>query len=360
MARKRNEVNESFLNQLKHDVELRCGFQVLQSKDCVHLAECIYQSVKQNISPNTLRRVWGIEKSDFSVSSSTIEILRMYVGNYSVPDSVLDFETDFVLDFYRPNHFENIDFDDKTFQASCRKIALLLKTNAALFHRVMGDLASNKMGQKFYFDLFPDYDALHLFQYKGFLIYWNHTQDANDQLYIASILTRAYYFRGDQENVTIWSSRALAIYQERRSEFHSFTLGRFFFAMLISSDESDYQYWLMEAKAQEETIPRNGKGNFNEFPGFHYMICDAFYLKVDYDSLMYFAEKGLSDFEEFPEFVWKGYYDQLRIYKALGAYQLERNPEIIRAVARIDTSGFYFISKNYFQNIHVKLMKFLS
>lgn len=360
MARKRNEVNESFLIQLKNEVELRCGFQVLQSKDCVHLAECIYQSVKQNISSNTLRRVWGIEKSDFSVSSSTIEILRMYVGNYSVPDSVLDFEAEFVRDFYRPNHFESIDFNDKTFQASCRKIALLLKTNAALFNRVVEDLASNKIGQKFYFDLFPDYDVLHLFQYKGFLIYWNHTQDANDQLYIASILTRAYYFRGDQENMALWSTRALAVYHSNKSNFHSFTLGRFFFAMLISSTSDEYKHWLSLAEIIEREIPRVASGNFNEFPGFHYMICDAFYLKMDYESLISFADKGLSDFEEFPEYVWKGYYDQLRIYRAFGKYCLERNPEDIRAVSRIDSTGFYFISKNYFQNIHLKLMKFLS
>ncbi|MBM3428508.1 MAG: hypothetical protein FJX95_06980 [Bacteroidetes bacterium] len=352
-------MNGVFLAQLKQEVELRCGFNVRQSKDCIHLSECIYQSIKQNISPNTLRSVWGIEKSGFSISSSTIEILRMYVGDNSIPDSVLDFEVDFVRDFYRPNHFEGIDFNDKTFQASCRKIAVLLKANSALFHRIMEDLASNKVSQKFYFDLFPDYDILHLFQYKGFLLYWEYTHDPNDQLYIASILTRAYYFRGDQTNVELWSSRAFDIFKSHNSNFHSFTLGRFFFAMLISCGDADYQSWLSRAEKMEREIPRGVSGNFNEFPGFHYMICDAFYLKGDFRSLVFFAEKALQDFEVFEEYTWKGYYDQLKVYKAFGDYHLEKNPEKIKAVAKMDTSGYYFISKNYFQKIHMELMKYL-
>lgn len=356
MARKRNEVSDSLLIQLKRDVELRSGFTINGNKDCKRLSELIFESTRHNISSNTLRRIWGFEDCGFSVSSSTIEILQLYVGHTVVPDAVLNFEAEFVLDFYRPLHFESIDFNDKSFQASCRKIAKLMKSNSALFHRVMEALAKSKMGQKFYFDLFPDYDILHLFQYKGYLIYWENAQEANDQLFVSSILARAFYFRGDQESAKRWADKAHEIFQMKKQPFHSFTLGRFFFAMLVTTEDEGYQYWLAKAKEQEKNISRHVEGDFNEFPGFHYLICDAFYLKKDYASLLFFAEKGLADFQEFPEFAWKGYYDQLRIFRAFAISQLDRDPDAMRSIAKIDSSGFYFISRNYFHSILNRLI----
>ena len=121
--------------------------------------------------------------------------------------------------------------------------------------------------------------------------------------------------------------------------------------MLVTADDESYDHWLAKAKEQEMIIPRNVEGDFDEFPGFHYLICDAFYLKKDYPSLLFFAEKGLTDFQEFPEFAWKGYYDQLRIFKAVAISQLDRYTDVIRSIAKIDSSGFYFISRNYFHAI---------
>jgi hypothetical protein len=356
MPRKRNVVEEGVLTALKSDVELKCGFPIRSSKDCTQLSKLIFTATKHHISVNTLRRFFSLEKSRFSVSHSTMEILGKYVSNIMVPEAVLDFEVAFVIDFFRPHHFESIDYNDKSFQASCRKIAVLINGNVSLFQRVMDFLGTNKMGQKFYFDLFPDYDILPLFQYKGYEIYWENTQDRNDRLYVASLLTRAFYFRGEHDKVLLWKSRAMSLYDSNSPDFHSFTLGRFFFAVLVSSQGSDYQKWVSESKTIEQKIARDAKDYFNDFPGFHYLICDAFYLKSDYTSLLYFAQKALTDFKEYAEFSWKGYYDQLRIFRAVALFHLDNDSEVRKEIMQIDTSKFYFISRNYFHAIHQRLM----
>ena len=350
MARKRNSVSEVELSKLKHDIQSRISFEIQFSKDCLKLSELIYQETKSYISASTVRRIWGFEKSDFSLSYSTMDILRNFARVQAVPNHNWSEKAKFILDFFNPLHFEEIDENDKSFQASCRRVAMLLRNDRDLFEEVSAELASNYIGRKFYFELFPDYEFLKSGQDRGFEAYLIHSKSVQDKVYGHSILFFAAYLNKQKEKMQL-HYRATKNVLSELSAIHPFVLGRYFFMQILGSEGVERSEWINEAIRFEGKISRSEIVGFKEFPGFHYFVCDACRIVKDWKNLEYMSIKALSDFPRYPEFEWKGYYQQLELFHGISLFQNDKKAEAKSLLKNISPEGFYFISDNYFREI---------
>ncbi len=79
MKNLREDAN-SFHKVLKNEVEETFGEKIVSAKNCIALSEAIYSKISLTISSNKLRRFFGLVRSDYSPSPTTLEILSKYCG----------------------------------------------------------------------------------------------------------------------------------------------------------------------------------------------------------------------------------------------------------------------------------------
>ncbi len=79
-------MNENLLQLIKKEIEIKVGKKILTGKDCTQLSDIIYNDTKLKISVTTLKRFFGVIKSDFNFSKFTIESLVQYIGYQSLDD----------------------------------------------------------------------------------------------------------------------------------------------------------------------------------------------------------------------------------------------------------------------------------
>lgn len=359
MARKPNPITQKEIAELQQQIGKVNSNKIINPVDCKSLAIKITETTGKYISDSTLKRFLGFHNSGFAPSYDTVRILKEYIS-LSKPQNEWAYDNleKFVLDFFNPSHFKSIKNDDKGFQAACRSIALLLRKNKTLFEKVMFPLAQSKMGRSFYYELFPDYEILSEFQYKGYEAYLENEKSYEGKMFANCLLFMKYFFDG---NIALMKSKWLVIKKlfKKSEPLHPFVFGRYYQTLLIGSyyfQKREMENIIKQIFEAEKEIPRNSKGLFMDFPGFHYFACDGLWYVDAHDSLLKLSEIALRDYKKTSEFKWKGYYDQLYIYNSLGLIKENRVNEARKNLKHINPDKFYFITKSYFEKLYKKLL----
>ena len=80
MARVKYQIQEEHLFEIKSLVEYTFGKKVLNATDSFDLAKHIFEKVKTSVSPDTLRRLFGLIETNSKPSLFTLDVLTKYVG----------------------------------------------------------------------------------------------------------------------------------------------------------------------------------------------------------------------------------------------------------------------------------------
>src|SRR5437870_3911376 len=75
-----SESHNLILLSLKEEIEETFGKKITVSRDCVLLSEEVYGKISLTVNSNTLRRFFGLIKSDHFPSHTTLDILSKYCG----------------------------------------------------------------------------------------------------------------------------------------------------------------------------------------------------------------------------------------------------------------------------------------
>ena len=334
-------------------------FEIRSHRDCQKLSEFIFIATKQSISASTIRRLFEFEKTPFHPSPFTVEVLETYITNQVQMHSKSSDMSDLIIEMFDPMHFETIRSNDTSFHAVYRKAAMLLKNNEPLFLEVMDSLASMRYGRLFYYDLFPDYEILPKFQYKGYERYLEHSISQNDKVFALTLLIWAACKRNNVTDYKKWRAQ-LVKEKPTLTELHPFVLGRYVACMIShAASQSEYKKWRGNAIQIEQKLKPQKDIAFGQFPGFHYFVADAAQEKEDGDFLLQLIELAEKNYSRTEEFVWKGYYQQLNLFKAYAFFYLGKNNSSVEVFNQIDCSDFYFISKDYFMEKYFVLKDFL-
>ena len=192
MGRKPNTILQSEVVELISLLKKKGSVPIENLADCKLLSNNIFVVTGKYISESTIKRFFGFHQSKFQPASETVKILKEYISIDIYKLSNNNVSVDFILDFFNPRHFENIEKSDKSFQAASRSIALSLKKNPVLFEKVMEPIAKSKFGRAFYYELFPDYDCLADFQYKGYEKYLEYEKSYEGKIFANCILFLKY------------------------------------------------------------------------------------------------------------------------------------------------------------------------
>ncbi len=358
MARTRNKIAKEEVELIRKLVIQKANIEVINPVDCKHLANQIYTSTGQYISESTLKRFLGFHFYEFAPSYDTIKILKGFIDSNVMFQSDEQVAAELIVDFFKPIHFTAIDISDKSFQAACRRIAISLKKNKLLFESVMEILAKNEMSRRFYYDLFPDYEVLSSFQYKGYEKYLEYEKSYQGQMFGNCILFLKYFFDNDFVAMKKKYREISKIYNPKNN-LHSFVLGRYYQTCIMSSfyfDNNETASVIREAFKIEKKVKNDPNVLFSDFPGFHYFVCDGLYNVGAYNELMLMINIALDKYEKSSEFEWKGYYDQLYLYNALALVNLGKIKEATKQLKLIKPERFYFISNVYFKKLYDELI----
>lgn len=362
MPRKKNTVSTNEILNIKNTILEKGTITIVNAVDCSTLAKHIFSITGKYISDSTLKRFFGFNSSSFAPAYQTIQILSEYISIEINKKDSLQATADLISDFFNPIHFEKIDRTDTKLQATCRSMAIHLRNNPRLFEKVMEPIAKSKFGRTFYYELFLDYEYLSAYQYKGYEKYLENEKSYEGKLFGNAALFLKYFFDQNMDQIKIhWQKNAMLY--EPQKKLHPFVRGRYFKIELIGSmyfNPSKMNKILDEIFVIEKSIPRNGKGLFREFPGFHFMACDGLWHTKNYKQLFELSTIAIDEFEKTEEFIWKGYYDQLYLYHALGLSMLGEKSEAKKIATSIKPNRFYFPTKAYYEKLFITLKETLS
>ncbi len=353
MARKPNLISKEEIHQLSTLIKEKGSIPIVHAVDCKQLSYHVHTITGKNLSESTLKRFFGFSKNEFSPSYDTVRILKQYVTQHIQSAKVSD-AASLVLDFFNPLHFEQISTADNSFRAACRSIALSLKKDTLLLEQVMEPLAGSAYGRRFYYDLFADYELLPKVQKKGYALYLQHEKTYEGKMFAHCILFLCGFFENNHDLMKDKWKTISALYQPK-SKLHPFVLGRYFQTQLMAHHlfkPAETKKIIDDVFKIEKKMPRNEAGNFKEFPGFHYFVCDGLWHIGAYDQLLKMSAIALMEFRKYKEFTWKGYYDQLYLYRALALIRLGKSKQAQQLSTRIQPERFYFPTKNYFDQLY--------
>lgn len=360
MSRKVNIISEEEKQSIIFTIKNKGKITVENPVDCETLSDDICSKTGKYISASTIKRFFGFYKSPFAPSYHTIRILKEYIlminEHKKINNDALE---KLIIAFFNPIHFETIDKSNTAFQAACRTIAFHLREHPIVFENVMEPIAKSNTGRAFYYELFPDYEILPKFQYKGYEAYLKHETSYEGLLFGRCVLFLKEFLL---EDFVMMKKRweDLIQFYDKSTSVHPFVLGRYYQSRLLGSyyfNRKEKNALIKEVFQIEKIQPRNKKKLFLEFPGFHYFTCDALWHMGEYNALFELSSIALADFKIHKEFIWKGYYDQLLLYKALALVNLGKKKDAEKIMPNINPSSFYFISKNYFLQLYGELKK---
>ena len=352
MARKPNPISKEEISTIISTIKSKGEITIQHAVDCKKLSFHVFNVTGEYISATTLKRFFGFSKSVFSPSYDTINILKQYAAHFNKKTKSKSL-ADFIINFFEPLHFEKINKEDKTFHAACRNIAIQLKNDLPLLEQVLEPLAKNEYGRRFYFDLFPDYEILNTIQYKGYEKYLLHEKSYEGKMFANCMLFLSSYFDNNEKSMKIKWETITSLF-DKNKKLHPFVLGRYYQTQLIANflfNKNNIINITKDIFKIETKMPRNETGLFKEFPGFHYFACDGFWQIKAYEELLQLSTIALQDFKKYEEFVWKGYYGQLYLYRGLALINLNRKNEAKKLLKNIKPEQFYFPTKKYFDSL---------
>ena len=360
MPRTPNNISQDKKNELRGKLLSVISFPVVTNYDCLKLSQEIEEQTSKRLSPSTIRRFFDIEKSQFNTSVYTIEVFEEFVrGKWGLGRNEMELRR-FILEVFSPSHHEELSALDTSMHAVYRKVAMILRTNESLLLAVMDELARSNSGRVFYYELFPDYEILSKFQFKGYERYLAYSKSENDVVFALSLLIKSAGLR----NATIELENYLKRLRELKlspEQMHPFVLGRYMSTLLrFANTESEKRRVLKKIEDQIQYTQPDKSIVFGQFPGFHYFLSDAL-IDVGETRLLNDVLMDAKRYPRLSEFEWKGYYDQFELFTAWYYFLAGHYGRAESILATIVNSDFYFISREYFsqkmERLRILLMK---
>ncbi|MGK2860926.1 MAG: hypothetical protein ACSLE0_03275 [Chitinophagaceae bacterium] len=170
------------LSALKKELEQTFGRKIVSYRDCVQMVDDIYRKTDYTVNVNTLRRFFGLVKSNYTASRSTLLILSKYCG-FHAPEEIENFaekqETDnsiqkneilhYLISLFTHTTIRNPE--DDNFNNIIQQTILFLERNPGLIDGFQREIAKTATGQYYYYEKSVNMDRLTSYYGKGLFYY---------------------------------------------------------------------------------------------------------------------------------------------------------------------------------------------
>jgi hypothetical protein len=293
---------------LKKELENSFGRKIVSSRDCLQMVEDIYQKTGYTINANTLRRFFGLVKTDYSASPSTLIILSKYCGF----DSIDDFEKVSLKEYSDPyinkdevlhyliSLFKNLDVNEGYSTLAVNMVhqtVNFLERNPSLIDKFQREMAKIPAGQHYYFEQSVNMDRLNDYYGDGLRYYLRANQNNNEaKAFAHSVLVFKY-----------WLLESFSLVEKHMAELTSLPinqnfpphiLGRYIAARLYYANacNESVEKTLIDATKYHVAIMtrRSGAHPSQAYPHYELAVCEALILTNQFEESMEYIRRGKS------------------------------------------------------------------
>lgn len=350
---------------LKNEVEECFGKKVVSYGECCELSEEILAKTGFRINPNTLRRLFGLVKTNHLPSFATLNILSRYCGFTSIDHFQKTkqtektngrFEEQQILN-YLTNIFKKTTVrgqNDQTFLDLCRHTIGLISLYPGLadkFHKIV---AKTKNGQEYYFEQCVNIDHLNSFYGDGIRYYLAEKKTTEAQIFGYSLLCFKHWLVKDDEMLM---ERFKELEKLRLTKsVHPFVCGRYYASKLYFANAtgSGVERILLDAHQMHETI-KPANDNYKLFPCFEYILGGVLVVTGHYSEAIYYLDYALTHYPARHTYLDAGYYETLLLLKALALAKTKNKQDANSIYRQLKPSSFYYLTKKINTILYLKL-----
>lgn len=342
---------------LKEEVEQTFGRPIFTAKDCIQLSAEIFNRTKVQISPNTLRRLFGLVKATNSPSKATLNVLAQYCGFYSLSDVPLSVQrngntemvqrenvVNFLYGLFQEVPIEEMEKD--ILLELVKNILLLLNRDLELAHVFQRQIAKTPNGQTLYFEQFIHLDKLNDYYGDGLRYYMYEKKTAEAECFGYAMLTFRYWLSGDDAKLRQSFGQLQAVYPVYIKD--PFIVGRYYAASLFYAHIQGEAPGALLGEAHKYHLGASQhKGRKQEFPFFEYVLSAALVLTGHSGEAQYYMDYSLEKFDRDPWFARLGNYQILHLLKGIAHSDAGEKGQAGRIFDKTNLSEFSFLSKKF-------------
>jgi hypothetical protein len=266
-------MKQEALSALKKELEQNFGRKIISYRDCIQLVEDIYQKTGSTVNVNTVRRFFGLVKTNYTASRSTLLILSKYCG-FSSPEEIEDIsekkEADtrinkdeilhYMISLFR--HTSVLSANDNNFDKIIEQTILFLERNPDLIDKFQREIAKTDTGQYYYYEKSVNMDRLNSYYGKGLHYYLISKNTSEAKVFFYSIQVLKYWLTNNPELV---EKNIKEIPNFGASKYHPHIAGRFFAANLYHANIKHLSIDHIWAEAIQYLIKLNKEQNLTDF-----------------------------------------------------------------------------------------------
>jgi len=207
-------MKRDLLPALRKELENSFGRKILSSRDCLQMVDDIYQKTGTTVNANTLRRFFGLVKTNYSASPSTITILSKYCGfnsideietithGTSVEDAINKEDVlHFLVSIYKS---VNVPEGQHAFMDPLvQQTVTFLERNPALIEKFQREVAKTATGQHYYYETNVNMDRLNDYYGQGLRHYLRAKNTDEAQVFVLSLQVFRYWLTGEQSKLDL-------------------------------------------------------------------------------------------------------------------------------------------------------------
>jgi len=287
---------------LRKELENSFGRKVLSSRDCLQLVDDIYQKTGYSINTNTLRRFFGLIKTEYNASPSTLAILLKYCGFNSIDDlqkiSTND-NADTSINKEEVHHylvalFKNLNTDEDNsavIDAMVTQTILFLERNPSMIDRFQREIADTAAGQYYYFERAVNMDRLNGYYGDGLRLYLRAKNDNEALIFANSIQVFRYWLTNEADKLEDAMSSIRSI--TATSSFPPHIFARYLAARLYYAHTKGEAIDKITAEASKYYMASISRSSILS-SDFELIVAEAFILTNHYNEGKEYIKKGRS------------------------------------------------------------------
>jgi hypothetical protein len=349
-------MRQEYQDVIKYEIEIIFGRSIVSQRDCLDLSTEIFQKTNKQINVNTLRRFFGLIKSDYAPSHMTLNILSEYCGFQSAEEAYQFKETARVsqisgqanLVYYFISMFDKItvyDKCDKTFLTMVEQTIKFLNRHLGLvdkFHRLV---AKTKNGQDYYFEQFVNIDKFNHY-YKNGLRYYLIEKKSNEAAVFAhSVLVFNYWLNNNDAKLEDHYKQLIKF--SPNGSLNGYIYCRYYAAILFYCHKEGrpvedilvtlYKYYMNLETATEA----------DQVFYFEYVIAEALVLTGHYNDAQFYIGQFCQRSSKIGFCNQKMSLQNIKLYKSIALNKTGQAGEAANVFNSIKPTEFHFTSKNY-------------
>lgn len=347
---------------LRQKVESTFGRKIFSAKECTELHHDVLKKTNAFISVHTLRRLFGLVKSDHTPSYTTLNVLANYCGYASIANLWSENEATppevngaLNLLLYLVSLFKNTPLKtegDVTYINMVRHTVYFLEREPQLAEPFQKEIAKTKNGQDYYFERFVNMDKLNGYYGNGLTHYLQAKTTPEAQIFGNASLALRYWLTGDDALFLQYANKVTGT--ALTEDVHPFVCGRYFGIKLLKAAFAREDSFATLNEAEAFYARQKPAEHGHRFPGFELTLAMTLALTGEHEATLFYAKKGLEKYRLKAFTKGKQIRQSLLLFKAVALTGAGRTTEALKTYAKIDPTEFYFLAKKFLSILYLQ------